>query len=89
MRTFVLSVRRRKREPMPYKMNKPVAIVRESRSAPAKSYTVSNLTALSRSYIEEARQVWAEGDVVETELQLSLFLAWLQKREPNGDDRRA
>lgn len=46
-----------------------------------KSYTLAELMSQARDYIEQARKTWAEEDVVDTELQLSLFLAWVQRRE--------
>lgn len=45
---------------------------------PEPRYTLPQLSALAREYVEAARERWAEQDVVETELQLSSFLAWIQ-----------
>lgn len=44
-------------------------------------YTLAQLSALARDYINDARNHWAEGDVVEVELRLSLFLAWIQGKQ--------
>lgn len=45
------------------------------------SYTLAQLSALARDYINDVRNHWAEGHVVEVELRLSLFLAYLQRLE--------
>lgn len=61
---------------MPYKMNKPVAVVRESRSAPPKSYTVSDITRLAAEWIAEQ-----EGDTEMLKWTFSIFIEWLKQRE--------
>jgi hypothetical protein len=45
------------------------------------TYTLPQLSALAREYVEAARERWGEQDMVEVELQLSLFLAWIQNSE--------
>lgn len=45
------------------------------------SYTLAELSTAARDYADHARRHWGADDVVDTELQLSLFIAWLAKRE--------
>lgn len=44
-------------------------------------YTLAQLSTAARDYADHARSHWGADDVVDTELQLSLFIAWLAKRE--------
>lgn len=60
-----------------------IALVDDSR------YTLAELTGLGREYADAARKCWAETDVVDTELQLSLFIAWLARKEKEAISDRS
>lgn len=51
-----------------------------------KSYTLAEIIALSREYLKAAEGHWDKDGILEAELQLSLFCAWLQKREKEGGE---